>query len=181
MLMQQPNDTLCSVEGCFVKYLIVSCISHITLNHDVCTCTSEFHHIIVFIAADSLRPILQNGVDEMDDYINAVYVNVSNLQDMWHLREWLVFYKKKCAIIYTWISFLNNLLMHLSSVVNNPDRKVHGANMGPTWVLSAQMGTMLAPWTLISGNSTGFHANSWALRTHTFTGIMTWINQHFNS
>ena len=29
--------------------------------------------------------------------------------------------------------------------------KVHGANMGPTWVLSAQMGPMLAPWTLQSG------------------------------
>ena len=31
------------------------------------------------------------------------------------------------------------------------DSKVHGANMGPTWVLSAQMGPMLAPWTLPSG------------------------------
>ena len=28
---------------------------------------------------------------------------------------------------------------------NNPDNKVHGANMGPTWVLSAQVGPMLAP------------------------------------
>ena len=34
---------------------------------------------------------------------------------------------------------------------NVPDSKVHGANMGPTWVLSAQMGPMLAPWTLLSG------------------------------
>ena len=39
-----------------------------------------------------------------------------------------------------------------------PDSKVHGANMGPTWVLSdpdgscrTQMGPKLAPWTLLSG------------------------------
>ena len=32
-----------------------------------------------------------------------------------------------------------------------PHSKVHGANMGPTWALSAQMGPMLVPWTLLSG------------------------------
>ena len=32
-----------------------------------------------------------------------------------------------------------------------PDSKVHGANMGPTWVLLAQVGPMWAPWTLLSG------------------------------
>ena len=31
--------------------------------------------------------------------------------------------------------------------------KVHGANMGPTWDLSAQMGPMLAPWALLSGDA----------------------------
>ena len=35
---------------------------------------------------------------------------------------------------------------------NHPDSKVHGANMGPTWVLSASDGPMLAPWTLLSGH-----------------------------
>ena len=34
-----------------------------------------------------------------------------------------------------------------------PESQVHGANMGPTWVLSAQVGPMLAPWTLPSGLS----------------------------
>ena len=33
------------------------------------------------------------------------------------------------------------------------ESKVHGANMGPTWVLSAPDGPMLAPWTLLSGMS----------------------------
>ena len=32
-----------------------------------------------------------------------------------------------------------------------PDSKVHGANMGSTWVLSTQVGPMLAPWILLSG------------------------------
>ena len=32
-----------------------------------------------------------------------------------------------------------------------PDSKVHGAKMGPIWVLSPQMGPMLAPWTLLWG------------------------------
>ena len=31
------------------------------------------------------------------------------------------------------------------------DSKVHGANMGPTWVLLAPDGPMLAAWTLLSG------------------------------
>ena len=43
---------------------------------------------------------------------------------------------------------------------NFPDSKVHGANMGPTWVLSAPDGSMLAPWTLLSGlcKQTGDHS-----------------------
>ena len=37
-------------------------------------------------------------------------------------------------------------------LVRYPDSKVHGANMGPTWVLSAPDGPhVLAPWTLLSG------------------------------
>ena len=32
-----------------------------------------------------------------------------------------------------------------------PDSKVHGNNMGPTWVLLAKDGPMLVPWTLLSG------------------------------
>ena len=32
-----------------------------------------------------------------------------------------------------------------------PDSMIQGANMGPTWVLSAQEGPMLAPWALLSG------------------------------
>ena len=34
-----------------------------------------------------------------------------------------------------------------------PENVVYGANMGPTWVLPAQIGPMLAPWTLLLGTS----------------------------
>ena len=34
---------------------------------------------------------------------------------------------------------------------NTPESKDHGANMGPTWVLSAPGGPHVAPWTLLSG------------------------------
>ena len=36
-------------------------------------------------------------------------------------------------------------------VFASPDSKVHGANMGPTWVLSAPDGPHVGPWTLLSG------------------------------
>ena len=39
----------------------------------------------------------------------------------------------------------------LSYVDTYPESKVHEANMGPTWVLSAPDGPMLAPWSLLSG------------------------------
>ena len=39
----------------------------------------------------------------------------------------------------------------------NPDSKVQGVNMGPTW---AQMGPMLAPWTFLSGNAYMCHSVS---------------------
>ena len=38
------------------------------------------------------------------------------------------------------------------SQITNPDSKFDVAIMGPTWVLSAQVGPMLAPWTLLSVN-----------------------------
>ena len=40
---------------------------------------------------------------------------------------------------------------HVSLDLNNPDDKVHGAYMGPTWGRQDPGGPMLAPWTLLSG------------------------------
>ena len=36
---------------------------------------------------------------------------------------------------------------------NNPDSKVYGANMGPTWGRQDPGGPILAPWILLSGKS----------------------------
>ena len=37
---------------------------------------------------------------------------------------------------------------------SNPDSKVHGANMGHTWVLSVPYGPHVGPWTLLLGKGT---------------------------
>ena len=38
--------------------------------------------------------------------------------------------------------------MYFSTAYNDPDSKVHGANMGPTWVLSAPDGPHVGPMNL---------------------------------
>ena len=42
-----------------------------------------------------------------------------------------------------------------------PDSNVHGTNMGPTRVLSAPDGPMLAPWILLSGIGSVLHRIQW--------------------
>ena len=34
--------------------------------------------------------------------------------------------------------------------MDNPDSKIHGANVGPTWAAKTQVDPMLATWTLLS-------------------------------
>ena len=43
----------------------------------------------------------------------------------------------------------HHLHLHLHP---SPDNKIHGTNMGPTWVLSASDGPHVGPWTLLSGS-----------------------------
>ena len=43
---------------------------------------------------------------------------------------------------------------------NIPDSKVHGSNMGPTWVLSAPDVPHVGPWTLLSGMAKHIHMNT---------------------
>ena len=52
---------------------------------------------------------------------------------------------------FPYVDKLNLSLSPLCGKMVFPDSKVHGANMVPTWVLSAPDGPMLAPWTLLSG------------------------------
>ena len=67
------------------------------------------------------------------------YVSPVIQQWIYHSQAW----SHLCSDIF--------LIFVVYSCQDNPDSKVHGANMGSTWVLSAQMGPMLAPWTLLLG------------------------------
>ena len=50
------------------------------------------------------------------------------------------------------VKFLSAMCSFLSTEDQTfPDSKVHGANMGPTWVLLAPDGPHVGPWTLLSG------------------------------
>ena len=48
----------------------------------------------------------------------------------------------ECSIIFPWLMTLTDYLKNI------PDSKVHGANMGPTWVLSAPDGPDVGPMKL---------------------------------
>ena len=49
-----------------------------------------------------------------------------------------------------YLQYLNHMSQHIM-VMMFPDNKVHGANMGPTWVLSAPDGPHVGPMGLLSG------------------------------
>ena len=46
---------------------------------------------------------------------------------------------------------MSRILLMCVLHTRGPENKAHGANMSPPWVLSAPDGSMLAPWTLLSG------------------------------
>ena len=46
------------------------------------------------------------------------------------------------------VSISDIMLTQLKESLDQPDRKVHGANMGPTWVLSATDGPHVGPTNL---------------------------------
>ena len=77
----------------------------------------------------------------------------------------------------SWAYFISN---------HYPDSKVHGADMGPTWVLRPQMGPILAPWTLLWGivstnASSGYTTSAQTLcdhRKNDFIRIMHFCPHH---
>ena len=68
----------------------------------------------------------------------------------------MIFQQKKVAVINTdWyfdlpegLLWLNGMGGVTEEVLQTPDSKVHGANMGPTWVLSAPDGSHVGPMNL---------------------------------
>ena len=67
---------------------------------------------------------------------------------------------RRCQVVVTTINWASNadmikIIVGYTCPEQLPDSKVHGANLGPTWVLAApdgpHVGPMLALWTLLSG------------------------------
>ena len=58
-----------------------------------------------------------------------------------------------CGFIMQQVRY--TLLSEGMCVRSNPNSKVHGASMGPSGADRTQVGPMLAPWTLLSGNPCG--------------------------
>ena len=54
------------------------------------------------------------------------------------------------VIVYVYIMYvgLSVCVLDSSSVISFPDSKIHGANIGPTWVLLAQCGSHVSPMNL---------------------------------
>ena len=59
-------------------------------------------------------------------------------------------WRRKCfhLMTWSWITILLIFISRLAHILHCPDSKVHGANMGPTWVLSAPDGPHVGPMSL---------------------------------
>ena len=89
----------------------------------------------------------------MDKHIHlniCLFVCIDNWnwnKNVWSIHE--LFYTHGGSELYA--VCMCNAVLWWEGASNITDNKVHEANMGPTWVLSAPDGAMLAPWNLLSG------------------------------
>ena len=95
--------------------------------------------------------------------LNCLFKSLISLATTKHQRSTVL---TLCEGHYRWIiskraSNAGNVSMQCRHRV--PDSKFHGANQGPTWVLSAPGGTHIGPWTL---PSVVYICQSKAIRTH---------------
>ena len=76
--------------------------------------------------------------------------------------------RRRCITIHILVHCVQRQLYYCSQVTwqDNPDSKVHGANMGSIWADRTQVGPMLAPWALLSGHAPTLGSGSLA----TFAG-----------
>ena len=114
----------------------------------------------------------------------AIHVCSTEIQkNLWHY----------CGV-YPQQVYINAALLFVQvckdSIYMVPDSKVHGANMGSTWVLSASDGPHVGPWTLLSGVvCCRWTPRWWPLQhlsaahdvlSYTETGPSLWILQHIS-
>ena len=79
--------------------------------------------------------------------------------------RWILYFQFWCRI-QVWLEYLSKYTSATTQEIKHiPGSKVHGANMGPTWVLSAPDGPHVGPMTLaIRDLSLGHHWESRDLR-----------------
>ena len=77
-------------------------------------------------------------------WLGAAYTTHFCLNKWWH--------KPKMYVCVTWPKNVNTWRPRQNGrhLPDDPDSKVHGAYLGPTWVLLAPERPLLAPWTLLS-------------------------------
>ena len=123
----------------------------------------------------------------MDKYFMWIhYERLHNHNKAKHNKTVCIFLGIYCTFSHTflWIhsySIIARLVLETfgrglarKAMWSHPDSKVHGANMGPTWVLRSQIGPMLAPWTLLSGHSMSSLENVswWRHQMETFSALL---------
>ena len=84
--------------------------------------------------------IIQGG-ETLGVFVKMIWTyEMSLIEYVCHIPKWNLTYKQQ-------VSLLSFESLNLSQW-SNPDSKVHGANMGPTWVLSALYGPHVGPMNL---------------------------------
>ena len=91
----------------------------------------KYHRIIIYNVSHGLAMRHQTGVKDRDPYKAHAHIFANT--------RFTVCSQANLSAACGKVKFL---------IIT--DSKVHGANLGPTWVLSAPDGPMLAPWTLLS-------------------------------
>ena len=74
-------------------------------------------------------------------YSNVLSANPDRCPEIWLLQLWSAHFKDAKTDKLTLPVFPITILKH-------PDSRIHGANMGPTWVLSAPDGPHFGPMNL---------------------------------
>ena len=99
--------------------------------------------------------------------------SAGTVQCIYRTKSWSLFYQKCPTISRHSVDEHKATLVlfsKVSLVINDfPDCKVHGANMGPTWVLSAPCGPHIDPINLAIRVwlwCVGCHFSPWAMKPH---------------
>ena len=125
------DDVVCFKNDFEIDY----CIMFYARQTCVCFSHEKFHHSTLTLYQELMQ--IKNTYSHFKTMLQSTHENYSiSSKTLDHLICWRVNY------------FLANRTSAYCHVSNNPDSKFHGANMGPTWVLSAPDGPHVGPMNL---------------------------------